>query len=183
MKKEIFFDLETQRWSTEVEGGWNNIHGFGLSIAVSWDKGYGFRDWPESKVQELIKELAQFDTIIGFNLLKFDYEVLSGYVDDVHMLLNGKTFDIFIDVKERLSPDMKWPSLEEISSPTLGIEKLGTGYEAVSWFQEGKIKEVIDYCRQDVELTREIYEYGREHGLIYYCPTRGVRIEVKVDWK
>ncbi len=60
---------------------------------------------------------------------------------------------------------------------------MGTGYEAVSWFQEGKIKEVINYCRQDVELTREIYEYGREHGLIYYCPTRGVRIEVKVDWK
>ncbi len=53
----------------------------------------------------------------------------------------------------------------------------------MSWFQEGKIKEVINYCRQDVELTREIYEYGREHGLIYYCPTRGVRIEVKVDWK
>ena len=183
MKKEIFFDLETQRWSTEVEGGWDNIRGFGLSIAVSWDKGHGFRDWSESKVQELIKELAQFDTIIGFNLLKFDYEVLSGYADDVHMLLDGKTFDIFIDVKDRLPHDVKWPSLEEISSPTLGIEKLGTGYEAVSWFQEGKIKEVINYCRQDVELTREIYEYGREHGLIYYCPTRGVRIEVKVDWK
>ena len=60
---------------------------------------------------------------------------------------------------------------------------MGTGFEAVGWFQGGKIKEVIEYCRQDVELTREIYEYGREHGLIYYCPTRGVRIEVKVDWK
>ena len=160
MKREVFFDLETQRWSTEVEGGWNNIRRFGLSFAASWDKGHGFRDWSESKVQELLKELVQFDKIIGFNLLKFDYEVLSGYADDV-----------------------KWPGLEEISSPTLGAGKLGTGFEAVGWFQGGKIKEVIEYCRQDVELTREIYEYGREHGLIYYCPTRGVKIEVKVDWK
>ena len=91
-------------------------------------------------MQVLIKELVQFDTIIGFNLLKFDYEVLRGYADDVHLLLDGKTFDIFIDVKDRLPHDVKWPSLEEISSPTLGIEKLGTGYEAVSWFQEGKIE-------------------------------------------
>ena len=166
-----------------MEGGWTNIRRFGLSFAVSWDKGHGFRDWAESKVQELLKELVQFDKIIGFNLLKFDYEVLSGYEDDVHMSLDGKTCDIFIDVRDRLPDDVKWPSLEEISSSTLGAGKLGTGFEAVGWFQKGKIKEVIDYCRQDVELTREIYEYGREHGLVYYCPTRGVRIEVKVDWK
>jgi len=179
MKRKIFFDLETQRWSTEVEGGWSNIRGFGLSIAVSWDKGHGFRDWSESKVQELIKELAQFGTIIGFNLLKFDYEVLSGYADDVHMLLDGKTFDILADLTNRLGHRV---SLEDVASATLGRGKLGTGCDAVRWFREGKLKEVTDYCQRDVELTREIYEYGREHGLVYY-PRRGEKAEVRVDWR
>ena len=111
-----------------------------MSFVVSWDKGHGFRDWSVSKVQELLKELVQFDKIVGFNLLTFDHEVLSSYVDDVHTLLSGKTFDVFIDVRDRLPDDVKWPSLEGISSPTLGADKLKTGYEVVGWLQKGKLK-------------------------------------------
>ena len=52
--KKIFFDLETQRLAIEVEDGWNNIRGFGLSIAVTWDEENEFRCWNESSVGELV---------------------------------------------------------------------------------------------------------------------------------
>ena len=42
---EIYLDVETQRLSSEVPGGWNNIRAFGVSVAVTWDEPAGFRDW------------------------------------------------------------------------------------------------------------------------------------------
>ena len=77
---EIFFDLETPRWSDEVEGGWSNIPAFGLSLAVTWDDRNGFRVWFENDAIMLVKELDQADKVIGFNIVRFDYEVLSAYV-------------------------------------------------------------------------------------------------------
>ena len=44
---EIFLDVETQRLQSEVAGGWDNIAGFGLSLAVTWDDVAGFRTWLE----------------------------------------------------------------------------------------------------------------------------------------
>lgn len=176
--KEIFFDLETQRWSDEVEGGWNNIAGFGLSVAVTQDDENGFRTWLEKDASELVKELAQADRIIGFNIVRFDYEVLSAYVPNVHELLDEKTFDILADLADRLGFRI---SLESICSATLDKGKLGSGMDAVEWYKQGQMEKLVLYCQRDVELTRDIYRYGQEHGLICY-PRMGQLVEVEVDW-
>ena len=49
--KEVFFDLETQMWSSEVEGGFSNIPAFGMSLAVTWDDDNDFRVWLEKDVE------------------------------------------------------------------------------------------------------------------------------------
>ena len=182
----VFFDLETQYLADEVDGGWRNIRGFLLSVAVTWDEEHGFRNWSEGEVRELISELAGFDKIIGYNLIDFDYEVLRGYADDVRILLEGKTFDILVDLRACLPYGVKWPSQEEVSSATLGRGTFGTGLDAVRWFREGEIEKVVEHCQKDVELTRDIYEHGRRRGCVHYCPVKGANvgetIEVKVDW-
>ena len=43
--REIYLDIETLRLSHEVDGGWSNIRGFGMAVAVTWDKENGFRRW------------------------------------------------------------------------------------------------------------------------------------------
>lgn len=176
--KEIFFDLETPRWSDEVEGGWSNIAGFGLSVAVTWDDENGFRTWLENNANELVQELVQADKVIGFNIVRFDYEVLSAYVPNVHELLDDKSFDILADLADRLGFRL---SLENICLATLGKGKIGSGRDAVKWFRQGQIDKLVLYCQRDVELTRGIFRYGQEHGLIYY-PRMGQLIEVEVDW-
>jgi hypothetical protein len=35
MPREIYLDVETQRLSHEVPGGWANIRAFGLAVAVT----------------------------------------------------------------------------------------------------------------------------------------------------
>jgi len=177
--KEIFFDLETKLWSTEVEGGFSNIPAFGMSVAVtSWNDSNSYQQWMENDSTELVKELERADKVIGFNILRFDYEVLSAYMPNIHELLDGKSFDIFTDLESRLGFRV---SLENICLATLGKGKIGSGRDAVEWFRQGQIEKVVQYCQKDVELTREIYRYGQEHGLIYY-PRLGQPVELPVDW-
>jgi DEAD/DEAH box helicase domain-containing protein len=176
--KEIFYDLETPRWSDEVEGGWSNISAFGMSVAVTWDDENGYRTWMEYDASELVKELNRADKIVGFNIVRFDHEVLSGYVPDAHELLDSKSFDIFTDLESRLGFRL---SLEVICSTTLGKSKSGSGKDPIKWFRQGKIDELVSYCQRDVELTRDIYRYGQEHGFICY-PRLGQSLSVSVDW-
>src|SRR5258708_29790223 len=77
--KEIYFDLETLRYSDEVPGGWDALDTFGVSVAVTFDSDHGYRTWFESDARNLIKELTSFDRIITFNGERFDFPVLSFY--------------------------------------------------------------------------------------------------------
>ncbi|MFC1962540.1 hypothetical protein ACFLWB_00865 [Chloroflexota bacterium] len=177
--KEIFFDLETKRWNSEVEGGWSNIPGFGMSVAVTWDSGNSFRTWLENDAIELVKELEKADKVIGFNSIRFDYAVLSAYVPNVHELLNQKSFDILADLESRLGFRV---SLDNICLATLGKGKSASPEDALRWYREGQIDKVSQYCQNDVELTRDIYRYGQEHGFVCY-PRQEQPLAVEVDWK
>ena len=77
-KNILYFDLETQKSADEV-GGWGNISKMGMSIAVTCNSVSGeYKIYGEPQVDELIKDLQRADLIVGFNNLRFDYEVLHG---------------------------------------------------------------------------------------------------------
>ena len=79
MKNILYFDLETQRSADEV-GGWDHISRMGMSVGVTYNcAGSEYRIYGEQQVDDLIKELQRADLIVGFNNLRFDYEVLHGY--------------------------------------------------------------------------------------------------------
>ena len=58
----------------------------------------------------------------------------------------------------------------------------GTNYLRVDFYKEGKWDELKKYCLDDVRITRDLYEYGKKHGEIYYLAPFGRRA-VKVNWK
>jgi DEAD/DEAH box helicase domain-containing protein len=75
-------------------------------------------------------------------------------------------------------------SLDSVAKATLGIEKTGTGIEAVAWFEQGKIDLIKEYCQNDVRITKDIYYFGCEHGYVRYVDKRTCRIQdISVDWK
>lgn len=52
-----------------------------VSVFCTVDDKRGFRDWiGDESVAQLIKYLMQFDTIVGFNHIQFDYGVMDGAV-------------------------------------------------------------------------------------------------------
>ena len=79
MKNIVYFDLETQKSAEEV-GGWDNISRMGMSIGVTYSTAQGaYRIYGEKQVSDLITDLQRADLVVGFNHLRFDYEVLHGY--------------------------------------------------------------------------------------------------------
>ena len=176
---EIYMDVETQRVADEVQGGWDNIRAFGLSVAVTWDAASEFRDWYEADAGRLIGELRAFDRIVTFNGLRFDLEVLSAY-GDVHEL-RGKSLDLLQDLKRRLGFRV---SLQNLAQATLGKGKTASGLDAVKWWRSGDPalrQRVVDYCRMDVEILREVVAHGRREGFVKIS-SQGRDLPVYVAW-
>lgn len=177
---EIYLDTETQRLADEVSGGWDNIRAFGLSVAVTWDASNEFREWYEADAGRLIGELRAFDRVVTFNGIRFDLEVLAAYGDVRE--LRGKSLDLLQDLKRRLGFRV---SLESLAQATLGKGKTGTGLDAVRWWRSGDpaLRErVVEYCRKDVEVLREIVAYGRREGYVK-VPSQGKDLTVYVAWE
>jgi DEAD/DEAH box helicase domain-containing protein len=173
----VFFDVETQRLFDEV-GGRQNTRKLGLAAAVAYSTAdSAFHDYTEDKVADLIAELKAADLVVGFNVLRFDYEVLRAYTDDP---LDGiPTVDMLEHIYRHLGFRV---SLGDLAAATLGVGKSADGLQSVRWYKEGRIQEVLDYCRKDVEITRRLYEYGKQHRHLKYRD-RNYRLKpVSVNW-
>jgi DEAD/DEAH box helicase domain-containing protein len=173
----VFFDLETQRGADEV-GGWANKHLMRLAVGVVYDTlEEAFFTYYEDQVDELIAHLQRADLIVGFNVLRFDYEVLKAYtpVD----LTRLPTFDLLQDLYQRLGFRL---SLAHLVRHTLGRQKTADGLQSLAWFKEGRLDLVTAYCKDDVALTRDLFEHGlREGHLCFEREGAGV-VQLPVDW-
>jgi DEAD/DEAH box helicase domain-containing protein len=177
MRHIITLDIETQHTADEV-GGWRNIRAMRLAVAVTYDAADNvYRDYTERDVDILIATLRSADLVIGYNVLRFDYEVLRGHTSDP--LSDIPTVDMLQDLYRTLG----WrPKLDNVAAATLGESKSADGLQAVRWFREGKLDQVIAYCHRDVEVTWGVYEYGRRNGYVKYRDKRWREHMVPVGW-
>jgi DEAD/DEAH box helicase domain-containing protein len=176
-KNIVYFDLETQRSADEV-GGWDRISQMGMSIGVTFNTGRGsYQIYAENQVDKLIKELQRADLVVGFNNLRFDYEVLHGYTAfDLRQL---PTLDLMVELQKVLQHRL---SLDSIASATFGVEKTSEGMQAIRWFKEGKLAEIAEYCCYDVKITRLVHEYGVANRQLFYKNRLGSKMSVAVSW-
>ncbi len=175
----LYLDLETQRLADEV-GGWRNSHLMRVSVGVVFDgRENRFRVYPEAKVDDLIRDLARADLIVGFNIKRFDYKVLSAYTSkDLGTL---PTFDILEDLHARLGYRL---GLDHLARETLDQTKSADGLQAVAWFRQGETEKLTEYCRHDVAITRDLFLYGLDNGyLVFKDKKEERRLRLKVDWE
>ena len=127
----------------------------------------------------MLSYLDRADLIVGFNIRKFDYSVLSAYSNSD--LLSLPTFDILEDVHRRLGFRL---ALDHLAKETLGRGKTAHGLQAVEWFRKGEMEKLTEYCRQDVAVTRDLFLYGLENGHLIYKEKRSERrLRLLVDWE
>ena len=175
----VSFDLETQKLAQDV-GGWQNIHLMMVSVAVIYDSlEKRFFTYTEEEIDDLLGHLEKADLVVGFNVKRFDYTVLSAYTSKDFKALN--TFDILEDVYKRLGFRL---GLDHLAKETLGQGKSADGLMAVKWFRQGAMDKLIKYCRQDVATTRDLFQYGLKNGhLVYRTKQDDRRVRLRVDWK
>lgn len=175
--KTIVFDLET-KFSADDVGGWKNAHKMGVSVAVAYCfEEDNYMTFTEDKINEFIFLLEQSACIIGFNIIDFDLKVLSGYrtLSLQHVL----KLDLLADIRKITGRRF---SLDSIAKTTLKTAKTANGLLALEWYKEGKIDQIINYCKKDVEITKDILLYGIKNKYILTLAKDSI-IKIPINWE
>jgi DEAD/DEAH box helicase domain-containing protein len=91
-----------------------------------------------------------------------------------------KTLDLLDDIYNKLGFRV---GLDALAHATLGAQKSADGLLAIQWFREGKIDQLIAYCRDDVAITKRLFEFGRDNGYVVYPDRNRRKQKVSVTWK
>ncbi len=177
---EIVLDVETKKSFDEVPGGRSNVAALGISVVgVYFYEGDRYYAYEEHELLELEKVLRGVDCVIGFNINNFDVPVMQPYMRSL-ALRDVPTLDIFDDVVAKLGHRL---SLNSLASATLGVGKSSDGLQALQWYKEGKIDLIKEYCLKDVQITKDLYEFGKKNGhLLFTSKFDTQKRAVAVDW-
>lgn len=179
--KLIVFDVETKKSFDEVGG----YHPEKLEVSVS---GVYYRDtenneewirgFREEEFAEMFRYFERADRIVGFNSISFDMPALSPYY--VGDLLSFPNLDIMVEMEKELGYR---PGLDPVAKETLGTQKIGHGLDAIRYYHDNDWESLIKYCLKDVEVTRDIYDYGVKNGHLKFKNKWNNVYEVKVDFR
>ncbi|MGB8688907.1 MAG: hypothetical protein WCD53_16435 [Microcoleus sp.] len=153
--------VDSQTTNYEYCKGWDDFDGMGISVICAMelesDRTYTFVHPQIADFQNLVSS-EETGKICGFNSLSFD---------DNLCLANGikvKTdFDLLAQVRLAAYGSESWQDcpkgftykLDAIARAN-GFAKTGSGSLAPQLWQKGKCQEVIDYCMNDVKITKEL---------------------------
>jgi hypothetical protein len=172
----LVFDLETKKAFQEV-GGQANAAALGVSVVGVYSYlRSAFHTFREEQLPELQRWLEQTDLLIGFNSKSFDCTVLQPYMNiDLRRIPH---LDILEEIHRTLGHRLK---LDSVAQATLLEGKSGDGLEAILMYHRGDWEQLEKYCLQDVKVTRDLYEYGRYHGRLWYTES-GKPTPIPVRW-
>jgi DEAD/DEAH box helicase domain-containing protein len=172
----LVIDVETKQLVQDV-GGWDHIDKLGISVACAYDsKTDQFLSFRENELKTLI-DLCEERLVIGYNIRGFDLPVMVPYGLDVQRL---DVFDIMYDLQTLTR--QQFLKLEAVARGTLGAGKSADGLMAVEWWKTGQIQKIIDYCLQDVKVTRDVFQFGRQNGMVRIQRSEDKVVEVPVQW-
>ncbi len=162
--RKIVFDLETKKTFDQV-GGQRNAAALGISLVGVYDYNDAkYKVFREKDLGEFLKLLRETELLIGFNSKSFDNAVLQPYYQDFD-LSKIPHLDILEEIYKSLGHRLK---LDSVAQSTLYEGKSGSGLDAIHYYNMGDWASLAKYCLQDVRVTKEVYEYGRNHGYLWY---------------
>lgn len=158
----VVFDLETQNTFQDVNS--NDPKDLSISVGCAYDsKTDAYTIATIDEIQKLWPIFEQAEVLVGFNSDHFDIPLLNKYYPGD--LSRIKSIDILASIKDSLGKRLR---LDTIAQATIGAKKSGNGLMAIKWWREGDIESIKKYCKQDVKVTKEIFEYALEHKKVLY---------------
>ena len=195
-------DIETGNYSWEI-GGWDKHSLFEPTVVCTWDgsDGHVFSKeeievegaqvhplHPRELGDHLQKHIDAGGVILGHNIRKFDLPVLNAALDcwtagDL-MSKSESIIDTKLLVsKAAVAHGQIATALDVLARTTLDIGKRMKSADAPEAWRDGRYIEVAEYCLKDCQLTFDLYQYGRENGIVKSRSLEdGSIIELEVDW-
>ena len=160
----VIFDIETSNIFAEV--GSNNPADLDLSVLCLWDsEDDTYKSYTQEQLPDLWRLIEHTDMLVGYNSDHFDIPLLNKYYPGD--LTQIKSLDLMKEVQQVIGRRLK---LDNIAKCTLGAKqaKSADGLAAVEWWRNGEYQKVIDYCIQDVKVTKKVMDYALQHGHLKY---------------
>jgi DEAD/DEAH box helicase domain-containing protein len=158
----VVFDLETQNIFQEV--GSSDPTALDISVATAYDSETDkYTTVVVTEIEKLWPIIEKADALVGYNSNHFDIPLLNKYYPGD--LTQIKSIDLLEDIKNALGRRIR---LDSVAQATIGAKKSADGLQAVRWWKEGNVKDIMKYCEQDVRVTKEIFEYARKHGHVKF---------------
>lgn len=161
IKKAIPPMLESERLEgIEYASGWQDFTNMGISVIGVYDyQKDRYRVFCNDNFQEFQKLVDSADAIVSFNGLAFDNRLCEA---NGLRVPDEKSYDLLVKLwaAAGLGPNYEYPShagfgLDACVKANFPNEaKSGHGAAAPVQWQRGEIGAVIDYCLQDVRLTK-----------------------------
>ncbi len=173
----LVFDLETKKTFEEV--GSRSPRDLGVSVCCLYTyQNNTYSDFLENELSRMENFFLDAKLLIGFNIRRFDMPALQPYFS--HPVESLPMFDILEDLTERLGHRV---SLDSVAQATLGASKTGSGLDAIRYYRERNWEKLKSYCRNDVKITKEVFDHGLKNGEIFYLSREGSKkIRVEVNW-
>ncbi|MDP3880986.1 MAG: ribonuclease H-like domain-containing protein [bacterium] len=163
----VVLDIETKNTFGDV-GGKEHLTKLEISVAcfysVNKNKHFCF---DENQFEEMKQFLSQRAILVGFSSNKFDIPILQHTLD--MDLMSYPRLDISDEIEIRTG---RLVGLNDLANHNLGTEKTGTGLNAPVLYREGKMDELKEYCRQDVEITARLFEKIKKEGQLIIPPRK-----------
>ncbi len=158
----VVFDLETQ--NTFDEAGTNDPAGLSISVGCAYDSQTDtFTTVHVDDIKKLWPIFEQAEVLVGYNSNHFDIPLLNKYYPGD--LTKIKSIDLLEDIRLSLGRRLR---LDSVAQATIGAKKSANGLQAIKWWREGDIESIKKYCKQDVKVTKEIFEYALEHKKVLF---------------
>ncbi|MBF0492985.1 MAG: ribonuclease H-like domain-containing protein [Deltaproteobacteria bacterium] len=178
MQGTLVFDLETKKSFAEI--GSRSPKDLGVTVCCLYDyQENQYHSFVEHELSRMENYFLDARLLVGFNIRRFDLPALQPYFSiDVERL---PVFDILEDLTQRLGHRI---ALDSVAHATLNIGKSASGLEAIKFYREGRWEELKAYCQNDVKITKDVFDYGLEHGEVFYLSRdTHKKIRVSVNWR
>lgn len=178
--KQVILDVETKKAFDEVGGYFPDRLGIsfvGVCVRDSFNSTGEMLSFFEPDLPKLFPLLEQADVVIGFNIDNFDMQALAPYYTaDITKI---PTLDLMLRIKASAGHRI---SLDSVAQDTLGAGKSGNGLDAIMYYHQGEWDKLRDYCLRDVEVTRDVYDFGLNKGKVKFKNKWNRLIECPVDF-
>jgi len=172
----------------EYCNGWKDLAGMGIACVCAYDYVEDrYRTFFKDNMREFNGLLLNRRMIVGFNSVKFDNELLLYDQATSNTSLALRSYDILREIWIALGLDPNvyeetthgGYGLDDVCKANFFITKSGHGAQAPVDYQRGNYGSLVDYCLNDVRLTKRLFDHILENGYIVNPRDTGRIIRVK----